>query len=236
MKKIMLVFTILARDKQRTLPQYLNCLLNQTYPKSLIHLYIKTNDNSDTTADILKQFIKDHGDSYASVYYCDKDIKHDMTRHHEWNTERFKILGKIRQDSIDYAISLGVDYFVADCDNFIEPCTLTEMMKIRHFGVISPLLVSGTLYSNYHVKADDHGYFAGSDLYTPIYYKELRGCIEVDVVHCTYFINNEILKHMCYDDGSNKHEYVIFSNTLRNKKIPQYIDNRNYYGNLTFDV
>ena len=43
----MLVFTILARDKATTLPRFLNCLLNQTYPKKLIHLYIKTNDNID---------------------------------------------------------------------------------------------------------------------------------------------------------------------------------------------
>lgn len=232
----MLVFTILARDKERTLPQYLNCLLNQTYPKLNIHLYIKTNDNADTTCDILKQFIKDHGESYASVFYCDADIKHDMTRHHEWNTDRFKILGKIRQDSIDYALNLKADYFVADCDNFIEPCTLDEMMKIRTLGIISPMLVSSTLYSNYHVKVDDHGYFAGSDNYTPIYFKELKGCIEVAVVHCTYFINHETLTHISYDDDSCKHEYVIFSKVLRDKKIPQYIDNRTYYGYLTFDV
>lgn len=232
----MLVFAILARDKQRTLPQYLNCLLHQTYPKSKIHLYIKTNDNADSTADILKQFIKDHGDSYASVYYCEQDIKRDMARHHEWTKERFKILGKLRQDSIEYAVKLGTDYFVADCDNFIEPYTLEEMMNVRHLGVISPLLVSGTLYSNYHVNVDAHGYFAGSDIYTPIYFKEIKGCIEVSVVHCTYFIASELLPQICYDDNSGRHEYVIFSHVLRHKKIPQYIDNRHYYGHLTFDV
>jgi hypothetical protein len=232
----MLVFAILARDKQRTLPQYLNCLLHQTYPKSQIHLYIKTNDNADETPDILKRFLRDFGHLYASVYYCEADVKEDMTRHHDWNKDRFKVLGKLRQDSINYAANLGVDYFVADCDNFIEPCTIDEMMKVRHLGVVSPLLVSGTLYSNYHVKVDGNGYFAGSEIYTPIYFKEIKGCIDVAVVHCTYFINVDILPHICYDDNSGRHEYVIFSHVLRHQKIPQYIDNRKYYGHLTFDV
>ena len=54
------------------------------------------------------------------------------------------------------------------------------------------------------------------------------------VVHCTYLIRHEILDQMSYDDGSGRHEYVIFSENARKKGIPQYLDNRQVYGRITF--
>ena len=37
------------------------------------------------------------------------------------------------------------------------------------------------------------------------------------VVHCTYFINYNVLDKICYDDNSYRYEYVIFSDSLRKK-------------------
>jgi hypothetical protein len=56
----------------------------------------------------------------------------------------------------------------------------------------------------------------------------------VELIHCTYLIRNEVLDYVKYNDGSGRHEYVIFSEALRKAGIPQYVDNRNYYGKLTF--
>ena len=70
----------------------------------------------------------------------------------------------------------------------------------------------------------------------PILLKEIKGCIDVPVVHCTYFIANHILDKVSYDDDSYRYEYVIFSHVLRKQNIPQYIDNRKDYGRITFAV
>ena len=35
-------------------------------------------------------------------------------------------------------------------------------------------------------------------------------------------------------DGTYRHEYVVFSDTLRKRDIPQYLDNREVYGHITF--
>jgi hypothetical protein len=115
------------------LPIFLSCIYNQTYDKKNIHLYIRTNDNTDNTIELLKLFIEKYGSEYGSIYYNDEDISENLKKYgeHEWNCERFKILGKIRQDSIDYAKKLNADYFVVDCDNFIIPITLEQMMKNR---------------------------------------------------------------------------------------------------------
>ena len=235
-----LVIAILAKDKGFSLPLYLECIYKQTYPKSHTHLYIRTNDNKDNTVDILKQFIKDHESEYASVYFDDTSIDESLKKykHHEWNSHRCKILGKIRQDSIDYAKQRNAHYFVADCDNFIVPETISELLKNSENGIIAPMLNSNrdgdVAYSNYHYDIDKNGYLKKHDLYTKLLYRNIKGLIEVPVVHCTYFINNEFLNDIVYDDESYRYEYVIFSDVLRNKNIPQILDNRQFYGIIEF--
>jgi GR25 family glycosyltransferase involved in LPS biosynthesis len=54
------------------------------------------------------------------------------------------------------------------------------------------------------------------------------------VVHCTYLVRADIVPQITYDDGSGRHEYVIFADSARKAGIPQYIDNRQIYGYITF--
>jgi hypothetical protein len=228
---------ILAKDKAHCLPLYLKCLYNQTFPKQNIHLYVRTNDNTDDTEQILQDFLNNHAHEYKSVFFDNSPVSETLKqwKQHEWNAERYKILGKIRQDSVDYAKQHNAHYFVVDCDNFIEKSTLDIMYKNRDRGVIGPMLKSKTVYSNYHYEVDPNGYTQlGHPMYYKLLYKEIKGVTAVKVIHCTYFINNNILKEIAYSDGSGRHEYVIFSDILRKKQIEQYLDNREEYGFLTF--
>ena len=230
------VIAILAKDKAHVLPNFLECLLKQDYPKKSIHLYIRTNDNNDSTETVLKGFIDNHADSYASVFYNDTGIDTILKTfgQHEWNRTRFNILGTIRQESVAYANGLGADYFVVDCDNLIAPCTLSTMVSLRSLGVIAPMLDSKTLYSNYHYTVDANGYYQKSEMYDNIRNRYVKGIINVDVVHCTYYIASPHLTDVCYDDNSGRYEYVIFSDCLRKKGIIQYLDNRRPYGFISF--
>jgi len=233
-----IVIAILAKDKAHILPYYLQCIIHQTYPKNKLHLYIRTNDNNDTTEKVLQEFIDTYASEYASVEFISSSIDESIKQYgqHEWNTTRFRILGKIRQDSVEYANRLGVNYFVADCDNFIRPDTISQMYSIKSLGVIAPLIRSTSNYSNYHYAVTELGYYEENALYYNILYKTMQGIFNVAVIHCTYFIAANILQDICYDDGSGRHEYVIFSDTLRKKNIQQYIDNRYDYGTLTFAI
>src|SRR5690349_2825571 len=65
---------ILAKDKAHTLPLYLSCIENQTWPKDKTYLYIRTNNNNDETAVILKQWIDQVKDYYAKIYFDDEDV------------------------------------------------------------------------------------------------------------------------------------------------------------------
>lgn len=232
-----ILVAILAKDKEHCLPFYLKCLYHQTFPKNKIHLYIRTNDNNDNTIDILKEFIEKYGAEYASVFYDDTSIKESLKQYkqHEWNCDRFTILGKIRQDSVTYAQKLGADYFVADCDNFIVPSVLETLFQNRHFGVIAPMLVTKHTYSNFHYDVDGNGYHINNlPLYLDVLTRRVKGLTSVKVVHCVYFINVNLLPSISYDDASYRYEYVIFSDVLRKKNIDQFLDNRKFYGFIVF--
>jgi hypothetical protein len=230
------VVAILVKDKEATLPTFFSCLLNQTFPKDKTRLYIRTNDNTDKSEDLLRNFLVEHGPKYKSIFYDDIPVSENLKnyKNHEWNVERFRILGKIRQDSINYALENNAHYFVIDIDNFIVPSTLSDMVAVASLGVIAPMLVTKTAYSNYHSTIDKNGYCGTGDEYLKILNKVIKGCIDVPVVHCTYFVANHILDKVSYNDGSSRYEYVIFSDVLRKQKIPQYIDNRKDYGRISF--
>jgi len=231
-----IVIAILAKDKGIHLPFYLKCIYEQTLPKNKIHLYIRTNDNTDNTQEILKEFIEKHGNEYASVYYDDSNISEELKKYkeHEWNYFRFKILGQIRQESIDHAIKLNAHYFVADCDNFITSNIIEKLLINSTNGVIAPMLITDKMYSNYHYDIDNNGYYKSHKLYSSVLSRDVKGLIDVPVIHCTYFINNKFLKSISYDDKSCRFEYVIFSHTLRKNNIKQFLDNQEYYGFVDF--
>lgn len=226
---------ILVKDKAHTLPLYLTCLEQQTWPKSKTYLYIRTNNNNDDSAEILHSWVEKVKDQYLGIYFDDSDAPEDITQYkqHEWNCIRFKVLGRIRQESLNWAFEHDSHYFIADCDNFIFPNTIEQVASVN-LPIIAPLLNSYCAYSNFHAAIDDNGYMYDSPLYLPLVNREIKGLIQVPVVHCTYFINYDVLLEMSYDDNSYRFEYVIFSDNARKKGIPQYLDTRDMYGYVTF--
>lgn len=228
---------ILAKDKAHTLPLYLSCLERQTWPANKTYLYIRTNNNTDNTAQILKDWIARVGKKYAKIYFDDSDVTVPIEQfgQHEWNYTRFKVLGDIRQASVDWAYKHNSHYFVADCDNFIHPDTIENLLA-THLPIVAPLLrcSSQKYYSNYHDIVDHNGYYTPSTLYYDILEQRITGLIEVAVVHCTYLIRHNVLNKIYYDDESARYEYVIFSDCARQQNIQQYIDNRKMYGYISF--
>lgn len=235
----MVTIAILAKDKAHLLPLYLQLIEKQTYPSSKIKLYIRTNNNNDHTADVLKQWVEKVKDRYSEIYFDASNVEEAVQQYgpHEWNPLKLHVLTRLRQESIEWARARGTHYFVADCDNFIVPETLEELLKTG-LPVIGPLLRNGddqsSNYANYHFVTDENGYYRYSPLYFEILNRTIKGLIEVEVIHCTYLIRQEVLNYAMYIDGTGRYDYVMFSDGLRKSGIPQYIDNRRFYGTLTF--
>lgn len=228
---------ILAKDKAGVLPLYLNCIEAQTWPKNKTYLYIRTNNNTDNTAEILKSWVDKVAFQYAGIYFDTSDLQEQVQKYdnHEWNGARCKLLAGLRQHSVCWAFARRSHYFVADCDNFIKPNTLQNLVD-TNLPVVAPLLTRGDIsaYANYHAAVDQNGYYESTPLYSQILKCEIQGLVQVPVVHCTYFVRYEYLPCVIYDDHTYRYEYVIFSHRLRNQGVPQYLDNRECYGYISF--
>jgi hypothetical protein len=230
---------ILAKQKAHTLPLYLECLEALDYPKTSLVLDIRTNNNTDGTEAILREWIGRVGHHYAAVTFDASNVDAPIAQfaEHEWNVTRFRVLGRIRNVSLRAAAQQQCAfYFVADVDNFIRPDTLRALVALDR-PIVAPLLrsvVPGNLYSNYHADIDDHGYFRDCDLYHRALHQEIRGVLEMPVVHCTYLVRVDVVPQLTYEDGSDRYEYVVFSDSARKAGITQYLDNRQIYGYVTF--
>lgn len=134
------LLAILAKNKAHVLPQFFHCIDHLDYDKKLITVYINTNNNQDETENILKQWVEAHSSDYRRIIFEKHEVENiGITKPHEWTPERFKVLAQIRNKSLQQAIDSHCDYyFVVDCDNFIAPYTLKELMA-KDKPIIAPI-------------------------------------------------------------------------------------------------
>lgn len=233
---------ILARNKAHCLPKYLECIERLDYDKGQIVLYINTNNNSDNTVEVLKEWMDRHRKQYSRVIFESEDcaeLTGDLTGPHQWNHLRCSVLANIRNRSLKMATENECDYyFVADCDNFIvNPYTLKELISERK-PIVAPMLVcfpSNPYYSNYWTAVDVNFWYKGDSRYHQILNWIDRGSHKVPVVHCTYLIDCSFASSLSYweevtDPNVNYMEFASFCRSAIRNDIDQYVCNNNFYG------
>jgi hypothetical protein len=234
------LMSILAKQKAIFLPLYLKCIEQLDYPKSAIHLHVRTNNNTDNTEALLREWLDRVGPLYASFEFSTQDVPERVELYgvHEWNPVRFKVMGRLRDESQRRATERAYQfYFVVDVDNFIRPETLRELAALN-LPIVAPLLrmvSSNDPYSNFHAAVDENGYYKEVPHYHVLLHRRIRGIIEVPVVHCTYLVQADVISRLTYQDRSERHEYIVFSDVARVQEITQYLDNRSVYGYILFD-
>lgn len=243
MEQPLVFVAILAKQKEKMLPDWLHSLEQWDYPKDRMILYVRSNNNTDKTEALLREWVEANRKWYRLVIEEYEDIDTPIQEYgvHEWNPVRFKALGAIRNRSVDLAYHSQADfYWVVDVDNFVAPHTLRTMVELD-LPVVAPLVRyalgahNHEAYANYHLLANVNGYFLDDIRYYQVLKQEIKGLIICDVVHCTYLLRSDVYEHTEYVDGTDDYEYVIFSRKLREAGIPQYLDNREIYGYLSLD-
>lgn len=134
--------------------------------------------------------------------------------------------------AIDLALQKGSHLCVMEGRHKLEPHVLQMLLDSKDKGVIAPMLVSNTRYSNYHAKVDANGYCLDDPLYDDLLYKRVKGQIAVPVVNGVYFVNHALLPKIKYSDGTRRDSYVIMCDALRKQGVPQYLDNRQFHGTI----
>ncbi len=164
------LLAILAKQKAGQLRFFLRCIEALDYPADRIALYVRTNNNTDDTAEILEEWLARAGHRYAGVVFDRSDVAERVQDFavHEWNHLRFSVLGRIRQESMSQALALGCEfYFVVDVDNFIRPHTFRAMVSLD-LPIVAPFLKCTqltSLYANFHESVDSQGYLRSTDAY-----------------------------------------------------------------------
>jgi hypothetical protein len=258
-----LVFVhVLARNKEGTLPLYLETMYEWDYPKDRIVLYVRTNNNSDRTGEMLADYIAKYGDEYFAIIYEGRNIDRPINKQqvHEWDGERLTIMRALRTKGFCVATEWNCEYyFTADVDNFVLPHTLRTLVEANQ-PVIAPLLryaedpteeqalvelkaVEGSanwMYSNFDTVVthygDTHhgaGYQDFDQRYFDILERRITGIHQVDLVHATYLVRRDVFTTIGYFNGVAGFEYIIFAFNLRIAGIPQFLDNREIYGCIT---
>lgn len=238
-----ILFHILVKNKEPILEFWLEQNLEKTtYPKKNIILFIRTNNNTDSSKEILINWIEKNRDLYKEIIFEDQDVEEKVEQFdvHEWNETRFQVLSRLRQEGIQKAINLNTDfYFVCDVDNFLLPNTLLKLVETK-LPIVAPLLKYACSeddyrpgYSNFHHPVNEYGYFVNSETFSYILNRIEPGLHLVDLVHCTYLIKKNVLDKISYTDGTTDYEYVIFSRNVRKEDIPQILDTRQIYGCIT---
>jgi len=250
---------VLARNKEATLGLYLEAMYEWDYPKERIVLYIRTNNNSDRTGEMLSDYIARYGDEYRAIVYegrnIDRPISHQKV--HEWDGERLRVLRKLRDKGLSVATEWNCDYyFVSDVDNYVMPHALSELVKLD-LPVVAPLLrlaspndtsdidiIAAAIQENYSTfdteiipsTGDTHHGENSHELdqrYFDILERRTIGVHQVSLVHATYLVRRDVFTVVSYQNGYNGYDYIIFAYNLRFNEIPMYLDNREVYGCLT---
>ncbi len=246
----LILWAILVKNGEAYLAQYLECLIDQDYPKQCISLYIRTNDNTDNTVPILDEFLEKYRDLFHSVEYIFEDVDPTISQFdaHEWPAARTNLLGRLRQESLLKTLELGCDfYFVSDVDNFIKPNTLSSMVQLQ-LEIVAPLVRYAGLdgshenpawfyanYANYHDEIFENAAYKDSENYHRILNQHYRGITRVQLIHCTYLVRADVIPKLNYLYETDRLEYRNFALSAVASDVLQYIDNREIYGYLTFD-
>lgn len=235
-----ITFAILARDHAYCLPEYLQCLDRLDYPKNLIALQVRTNDNKDTTREILEEWLSVVGSEYCKVTFDDSPIDSGAEAGHLWNERNLSRIAFVRQQSLD-RFAADDDwsdfYFVCDVDNFLtNPQTLKELVRRRE-PIAAPLLENlphGNHYANFFAACNEYGYYEDCPEYYAIRWRKVQGTIVVPVVHCTYLAERSVIvdKRVTYVDDTNHYDFVIFTRSARRSGVRQVLVNDSHFGYL----
>lgn len=235
------LIAILARNKAHVLPTYLRCLENFDYDKKLISIYINTNNNSDSTQEIVEAWAKENEGKYARIIFENHNLEGlPATTPHHWPNERLSTLAVIRNKSLRLTKELGCDYyFVADCDAFLAPFTLKELVK-KELPIVAPMLrgvpETNDWFSNFFYNVDENGFWRdeGSDGYFPFFRREALGTVSVGLVHVAYLIRADEIDKLNYqrEDGNYVHEweYQTLARTARESEVDQFVCNEKDFG------
>ena len=115
------------------------------YLKTAISVYIRTNNNRDRTAGLLRNWAARWRGAYARMELNDSDVNEEafgpiLPNEPKWPERKLKLMSHIRQQAWQKAIEWGTDfYWSPDVDTYWIPQTLEYLIR-KDLPIVGPLL------------------------------------------------------------------------------------------------
>nr|XP_018908006.1 PREDICTED: glycosyltransferase 25 family member [Bemisia tabaci] len=238
-----LVIAFLVRNKAHTLPYFLTLLENLNYPKQRIKLWIRSDHNVDNSIEILDAWLSKVSSSYSSIntHFAPSpptEFKDEEGPTH-WSESRFTHIMRLREEALMYSRETWADYLLfIDCDVFLTYPDVIQDMVSKNYPLVSPVLQSSGLYSNFWGGMTSDFYYYRSDDYESILFRKEKGCFKVPMIHSCVFID---LRYQSTDKLSylpekvpgyhGPHDDIItFALAANLSGIPLHVCNENTHG------
>ncbi|XP_014283346.1 procollagen-lysine,2-oxoglutarate 5-dioxygenase isoform X1 [Halyomorpha halys] len=188
------------------------------YPKNKIHLYIYSKVESHTS--IINKFISENKE-YLSVKKIEANEGIDESLARNLAIERCKIKNCKFFFSVDSVVHLD------------DPTVLQWLIQEQR-GIVGPMLLRPyRSWSNFWGALNNEGYYARSFDYMDIINGDKRGVWNIPYLTSCYLVNATLLPLIsgAYENGKLDSD-MAFCQTLRDKEIFMFVDNRIDVGHL----
>ena len=191
---------------------------------------------------------KEYHDIIKDFNTCDSDeecLLDGETDPVGWSETKFQHIMSLRQHSLDIArFSLADFFFSLDSDVLLsDPDTLNHLVD-KNLPVVSPLLSSIGLYSNFWAGMSETFYYQRTDDYKKILNRRQVGCFNVPMIHTAVLVS---LRHtmsdlLTYTPDNIDHypgpvdDIIVFALSASLRDIPLVICNDHYYGSVTLPL
>ncbi|XP_076821530.1 procollagen galactosyltransferase 1-like [Clavelina lepadiformis] len=232
---------IFVRNKEHSLPYFLNALYNQNYSKKRMALWIVTDHNTDKSAQLLETWVKHIRNEYHRVDYESVQSEwyyEGQKSNMDWPEERHVRLLQLRQQALVKARDQWADFILyVDADNILmNPYTIWHLMS-ADVTIVAPALNTLGSYSNFWCGQDERGYYKRTEDYFPIKNRRKLGTFQVPLVHSTFLIDlthNDSLNLQFWplrkDYNLDLDDIIIFSFNAKAAGIPVHVNNMHIYG------
>lgn len=227
--------TILARDREKELDLFLQCVDNIDYDPKRLVIYIHTNNNTDLTYNKLLQWSVVNKDKFQCITFVSEHISEldsfpVRTCENDWYADggiRLSLLGEIRNKSLRHAVSSGCDYyFICDSDDFFPPEMVKYLVK-QDKPIIGPVMMnqSGSIPNSAFFALTPSGYWASSPIERPFFSEEIKGVIEATLVHICYMVRCADAEPLSYSTDGVQMEFVHFARRARDAGVKMFATN-----------
>ncbi|XP_036410516.1 procollagen galactosyltransferase 2-like isoform X2 [Megalops cyprinoides] len=243
MLKPKVMITILARNAAHSLPHFLGCIDRLDYPKDRIAIWAAADHSVDNSTAMLREWLQRVQGQYHHVEWRPMEEPRsyaDELGPKHWPASRFTHIMKLRQAALRAARQQWADYMLfVDSDNLLTNPRVLTLMMAENLTLVTPMLESRTLYSNFWCGMTSQGYYKRTPDYIPIRQWKRPGCFPVPMVHSTFLLDlrrqasRALAFHPPHPDYSwSLDDIMVFAFSARQADVQMYVCNREHYGYL----